>query len=48
MVEFIEAGRESRHHMMTRALLLLAIDVVTQSIIKHCLKLTPLTFSNST
>ena len=47
VIEFIKAGCESGHHMAAWTLPLLTIDVVTQSIIKHRVKLAPLTFGNS-
>jgi hypothetical protein len=46
MIEFIQAGRKRGYHVAPQALLLLPVDVVTQGIIEHCLKLSPLVLGN--
>ena len=47
VIEVINAGCESGHHMAAWMLPLLTIDIVSQIIIKHRLNLAPLTFGNS-
>jgi len=48
MIKLIKTRRKRRHYVAAGSGLLLAVDVITQSLIQHSLKLSALPLSNLT
>jgi hypothetical protein len=48
MIKLVKTRRKRRHYVAAGSGLLLAVDVITQSLIQHSLKLPALSLSNLT